>query len=129
MRTNLLIAVVSFVWILIGCGGGHSAEEANVVAEVKEDLSANPDYKAGLALVAKSNCLTCHAVNQTTTGPAYADIATRYAGADEEQIAKLAQHIINGGSGNWGAVPMIPHLDLSQEDAEKMVKYILLLKK
>jgi cytochrome c len=115
--------------LLIACGGSHSSEEANAVPEVKEDLSSNPDYKAGLALVAQSNCLTCHAVNQTTTGPAYADIAARYAGADAEQINKLAKTIIAGGSGNWGAVPMIPHSEISEEDATKMVKYILLLKK
>jgi cytochrome c len=129
MKVFFILALGALLTAVIGCGDSHSSEGANPVPEVKEDLSSNPDYKAGLALVAQSNCLTCHAVNQTTTGPAYADIAARYAGADAEQINKLAKTIIAGGSGNWGSVPMIPHPEISEEDATKMVKYILLLKK
>ena len=41
----------------------------------------------------------------------------------------LAEKVIKGGSGVWGAVPMTPHPQISQEDAEAMVKYVLLLKK
>ena len=37
--------------------------------------------------------------------------------------------IIAGGAGIWGAVPMTPHPQISQADAEQMVKYVLLLKK
>ena len=128
MRKNVIALSFAAIAFVVGCGETQQAEGA-AVEEVKEDLSANPDYKAGLSLVAKSNCLTCHAVNQTTTGPAYADIAAKYAGADDAQITKLAQTIIAGGSGNWGAVPMIPHPEVTEEDARKMVKYILLLKK
>jgi cytochrome c len=128
MRKNVIVLSFAAMAFVVGCGETKQAEVA-VVEEVKEDLSANPDYKKGLALVAKSNCLTCHAVNQTTTGPAYADIATKYAGADETEIARLAQTIISGGSGNWGPVPMIPHPEVTEDEAKQMVKYILLLKK
>lgn len=128
MRKNVIALSFAAMAFVVGCGETQQAEVAPV-EELKEDLSANPDYKAGLSLVAKSNCLTCHAVNQTTTGPAYADIAAKYAGADDAQITMLAQTIIAGGSGNWGAVPMIPHPEVTEEDAKKMVKYILLLKK
>jgi cytochrome c len=128
MRKNVIALCFAAIAFVVGCGETNQAEVA-VVEEVKEDLSANPDYKKGLALVAKSNCLTCHAVNQTTTGPAYADIATKYAGADESEIARLAQTIIAGGSGNWGPVPMIPHPEVTEDEAKQMVKYILLLKK
>jgi cytochrome c len=127
MRKNVIALSFAAIAFVLSCGETKQAEE--VAVAVKEDLSANPDYKKGLALVANSNCLTCHAVNQTTTGPAYADIATKYAGADEAEIARLAQTIIAGGSGNWGVVPMIPHPDLTEDEAKQMVKYILLLKK
>lgn len=130
MKKILTIVAVSFLLGGISCGGNeHTSAVTETAQEIKEDLSANPDYKAGLALVAQSNCLTCHAVNQTTTGPAYADIAAKYAGANKDQITTLAKKIVEGGSGNWGSVPMIPHPNISQEDAEKMVKYILLLNK
>ena len=40
----------------------------------------------------------------------------------------LAQKIIKGGQGVWGAMVMIPQPNITKEDAEQMVKYILSLK-
>lgn len=129
MKSMMVMAVALTIWA--GCA--ETAQEQKTpegaAAPAANDLSANPDYKKGLTLVAQSDCLTCHAINETTTGPAYADIAAKYEGADDAQISKLAQTIIKGGSGNWGAVPMTPHPDVSEDDAKQMVKYILLLKK
>jgi cytochrome c len=85
------------------------------------------DYDKGLSLVAGSDCLTCHQINQKLTGPAYADIANKYE-PTKENITMLANKIIKGGTGVWGQVPMLPHDGLSQEDAEAMVKYVLSLK-
>ncbi|TAD92780.1 MAG: cytochrome c class I, partial [Bacteroidetes bacterium] len=59
---------------------------------------------------------------------AYAEVAKRYANATDTTITRLAQTIIKGGSGNWGAIPMTAHAQISQADAEQMVKYVLLLK-
>jgi cytochrome c len=131
MKRIYVLSFISIVAMAVACADTAQEQKtpAAVVEEKKDDLSSNPDYKKGLALVASHDCLTCHAVSQTTTGPAYADIAAKYAGADDAQITKLAQTIIKGGSGNWGQVPMIAHPDLSEEDAKAMVKYVLLLKK
>jgi len=60
-------------------------------------------------------------------GPAYKDVAAKYENT-EENVKMLATKVIKGGSGVWGAVPMTPHPQISQEDAEAMVKYVLLLK-
>lgn len=91
------------------------------------DPSKNPDYAKGLALIAANDCLTCHKVDETSTGPAYRDVANKYT-ADDATIATLADKIIKGGSGNWGSVPMTAHDALSVDDAKAMVKYVLLLK-
>jgi cytochrome c len=69
----------------------------------------------------------CHKVTEKLIGPAYKDVAVKYAGSDTA-LAYLSKQIIAGGSGVWGTVPMTPHPELSQADAEQMVKYILLLK-
>lgn len=102
--------------------------DAPVVAatEVKpaEKAAAHP----GEALVKKSDCLACHNVSQKIVGPAYKNVAAKYA-PTEENIEMLADKIINGGSGVWGAVPMSPHPAVSKADAKEMVKYILSLKK
>jgi len=80
-------------------------------------------------LVGQYQCITCHKIDEKLTGPAYRDVANKYAGADDATITKLAQKVISGGSGNWGEVPMTPHPNVSEADAKTMVKYILLLKK
>lgn len=92
------------------------------------DMASNPDYEKGLTLVAKSDCLTCHKVSEKLTGPSYKEVAAKYEGT-EENITMLANKIIKGGQGVWGAIPMTPHPTISEDDAKQMVKYILLLKK
>jgi cytochrome c len=125
-KTLLALAAVT---LMVACGGEtkpDSKAEAPA-AEKKESLSDNPDYKKGLELVAKSDCLTCHKVNEASTGPAYKDVAARYANAADTTIDRIANHIIKGGSGQWGAIPMTPHPALSVDDAKAMIKYVLLL--
>ena len=126
------------VVVLTACGGGGEKKEgtmdATATTEVKavvaapKPLSENPDYQKGLALVAGSDCLTCHKTSEKNIGPAYKDVAAKYENT-EANIKMLAEKIIKGGSGNWGAIPMTPHPQLKQEDVEQMVKYVLLLKK
>ncbi|MGC8751767.1 c-type cytochrome [Hydrotalea sp.] len=109
-----------------GNSGSTTETAAPAPAAASTDLSDNPDYKKGLALIAKNDCLTCHKVDEKLIGPAYRDVANKYTDKD---IPMLAAKIIKGGSGVWGQVPMTPHPNLSVADAEQMVKYILLLKK
>ena len=96
-------------------------------ASAANDITTNPDYKKGLALIAANDCLTCHKVDEKVTGPAYRDVANKYANTDDN-VKMLAQKVIKGGSGNWGPVAMTPHPALSEPDAEQMVKYVLLLR-
>lgn len=130
-----LILPVLLVSVLAACGGGGSETKKEDSAKAateepkKEDVSSNPDYQKGLALVAQSDCLTCHKVNETSTGPAYALVAERYQNAADTTITRLAKKVISGGAGDWGTIPMSPHPTISQADAEQMVKYVLLLKK
>ena len=60
-------------------------------------------------------------------GPAYADVAKKYEN-NAKNVKMLAEKIIAGGQGNWGEIPMAAHPNVSQEDAEAMVKYILSIK-
>ncbi|MEP7279907.1 MAG: c-type cytochrome [Bacteroidota bacterium] len=96
-------------------------------APAATDNSKNPDYQKGLALIGANDCLTCHKIDETSTGPAYRDVANKYTN-DDATINTLSEKVIKGGSGNWGSVPMTAHVALSKDDAKTMVKYILLLK-
>ncbi|MFM1929305.1 MAG: hypothetical protein RL387_633 [Bacteroidota bacterium] len=127
-----VLGTMAAVILLAACGGSgeKKTEEtaAAPAATASNDLSANPDYTKGLALVAGSDCLTCHKTSEKNIGPAYKDVAAKYENT-EENVKMLAEKVIKGGSGVWGAVPMTPHPQISQEDAEAMIKYIFLLKK
>ena len=125
-----ILYTLSAAILLVACGGGETKKESTetTTAAPENKLSDNPDYSKGLALVAGSDCLTCHKVAEKNIGPAYQDVAAKYENTDDN-IEMLAGKIIKGGSGNWGAIPMTAHAQLSQDDAEAMVKYILLLKK
>lgn len=112
---------------LSACGGGAETKSPESAAEAKTDNAKHPDYQKGLALVAKSDCLTCHEIAKPKIGPSYKEVAAKYENT-EENVQKLAATIINGGSGNWGTVPMTAHPTVSEADAQQMVKYILLLK-
>ena len=130
-----VLFILTTAIIVMACGGGSTeagkdaaGAGAAVAATTGNALSDNPDYQKGLALVAGSDCLTCHKTSEKNIGPAYKDVAAKYENT-EENVKMLASKVIKGGSGNWGAIPMTPHPQLKQEDVEQMVKYILLLKK
>ena len=124
----LAIALV----VLIGACSSNNSNEKKEAASVSPapvaDLSANPDYQKGLALIAKSDCLTCHKTDAKLIGPAYKDVSAKYEHT-EANIELLAGKVLKDGGGVWSPVPMTPHPQLSLEDAKQMVKYIFLLNK
>jgi cytochrome c len=129
-----IIFSLAMVSLLLACGNSSGKKEGETKTDEKketptEDLSSNPDYQKGLALIAKSDCLTCHKVDEAVTGPSYREVANKYGAMPDTVIGYLASKIITGGKGNWGETFMTPHPGVSKEDAEAMVKYILLLKK
>jgi cytochrome c len=79
---------------------------------------------AGMDLAKSKNCLACHSVNAKLVGPAYKDVAAKYAGQKDAE-AKLVQKVIKGGSGVWGPVPMPANPQVSEADAKTLVKWIL----
>ena len=128
---KIIISLASFVLIL-SCGGGDSKEknetETETVKSDPADITQNPDYQKGLEIEAKLDCATCHRVEEKIQGPAYREIANKYAGSDTA-VDYLAKKIISGGGGVWGEIMMAPHPSLSEEDARTLARYILLMKK
>ena len=119
-KTVFMIIVVA---ALTSCGEGGKTEEKPKVVDITED----PVYQKGVEIVANSDCKTCHMIDEKNVGPAWRDVANKYADS-ANAVAYLSHKIINGGSGVWGQVPMAAHPTMSQEDAEALAKYVLLLK-
>ncbi|HEX8963260.1 MAG TPA: c-type cytochrome [Rhodocyclaceae bacterium] len=78
----------------------------------------------GMALARKSNCLSCHAVDKKIVGPAYQDVAKKYAGQKDAE-AKLVAKVKAGGKGNWGEIPMPPNSAVKDDDIKTLVKWVL----
>lgn len=79
------------------------------------------------ALAKSKNCMACHATDKKLVGPAYKDVAKKYAG-DKTAADKLATKIIKGGSGVWGAIPMPANPQVNEADAKKLATWVLGLK-
>ena len=76
------------------------------------------------ALAKAKNCMACHAIDKKLVGPAYKDVAKKYAG-DAKAADALAAKVLKGGSGVWGAVPMPANTQVSEAEAKKLVAWIL----
>lgn len=82
------------------------------------------------ALAQKSGCMACHQVAVKVVGPAYKDVAKKYA-ADKNAVDTLTKHVIAGSKDTWGPVPMPPkggNAAVKDEDIKKIVGWILTLK-
>lgn len=85
-------------------------------------LLATTPVHASLDLAKKNACMACHAVDKKLVGPAYQDVAKKYAGKSADELAKS---IKAGGSGKWGAVPMPAQTALSDADAKTLAAWVL----
>ena len=81
---------------------------------------------SGASLIEESDCRSCHKIKEKSIGPAYEEVAKRYAGQNGA-AAYLVKKVQEGGGGNWGETAMAAHPGLSEEDAGAMVNYILAL--
>jgi cytochrome c len=71
--------------------------------------------------------MACHAVDKKLVGPAFKDIAKKYAG-DKSAEAKLADKIVKGGSGAWGPIPMPANPQVNEAEAKKLAAWVLATK-
>ena len=82
---------------------------------------------AGIEMAQKKNCLSCHMIDQKLVGPAYRDVAVKYAGRDDA-VSILSAKVRAGGTGVWGTAVMPPN-PITPEEARDLVTWILSLKK
>ncbi len=79
------------------------------------------------ALAKAKNCMACHAVDKKLVGPAYKEVAKKYAG-NAKAADMLATKIMKGGSGVWGAIPMPANAQVNEAEAKKLAAWVLSIK-
>lgn len=88
---------------------------------------ASPAVLANAELAQKKSCMACHAIDKKLVGPAYKDVAAKYAG-DKTAAAKLATKIQKGGAGVWGQIPMPANPQVSDAEAKQLAEWVLSVK-
>ena len=81
----------------------------------------------GRALMEKTDCFTCHNIQEDEVGPSFQKIAQKYT-YDKKNVAKLSLKIKKGSRGTWGNGMMNPHPNLTSGELTAMVEYIFTLK-
>jgi cytochrome c len=94
---------------------------AALAAVVAAPAFANAD------LAQKKNCLACHTTDKKLVGPAYKEVAAKYAG-QKDAAAKLADKIQKGGVGAWGQIPMPANPQVSADEAKTLAAWVLTIK-
>ncbi len=82
----------------------------------------SPASLADEALARSKGCLGCHGIDKGIVGPAYKDVAKKYAG--QNVADQLAQKVMKGGGGVWGGMAMPPN-NVTPEEAKKLVDWVL----
>lgn len=76
------------------------------------------------ALAAAKGCMACHGLTHKIVGPGFNEVQARYKDqADGE--AYLTGKVKSGGQGVWGAVPMPPQAHLADDEARRIVQWVL----
>lgn len=76
------------------------------------------------ALFKANNCAACHAADMKMVGPSIKQVAEKYDDSPET-LAMLAGKVKNGAVGTWGQIPMPPHPQVSEDDINVMVQWMV----
>ena len=79
---------------------------------------------ANADLAKAKNCMACHAVATKVLGPAFKDVAAKYAGQKDAED-KLVGKVLKGGAGAWGTMPMPANPQVSDAEARTLVKWVM----
>src|SRR4029077_13857842 len=104
LRFRHLACISGLALILVGCGKGPQSE--------------------GEKIARGSDCFSCHAIDHKVIGPAFNDVAKKFAGTQGAQET-LIEAIVKGHSGTWGNAQMKPHSGFTPEQLQKIVGWIL----
>ncbi|MBT0670463.1 hypothetical protein HT136_19020 [Novosphingobium profundi] len=128
--------------ILVGCGlwailasvactqkpsAGAGGQVDSTPEITRTEVKYQPPSPQLKTLMADHACDNCHAIDYKRLGPAFADVAAVYEGADAQARAALVEHIQKGISGRWGTMPMPPQPTVTKEDAANFERLILRL--
>ena len=119
--------VDALVGYLVKTYGVEAAAKTNSNADTP-DAILKPRLIAttwdGAQLATVNGCFGCHNMEKKIVGPPFQQVAAKYKG-DLAGSAKVTRQITEGGSGQWGTIPMPPVKHLSAEEVRILSDWIL----
>ncbi len=113
---------------------GNLAEQNRPVGQTRGKQTGDPAAQAtedkpsaaatSLALANERGCMACHGLAKRIVGPGYNEIAAKYQDQTDAE-ARLIAKVKSGGQGVWGAVPMPPQGNMTDEEIGQLVRWIL----
>lgn len=105
--------------------------KAIYLAVLTAGLILTGQAQADEALAKSKNCFACHTADKKLVGPAYKDVAKRYAGKKGAE-AELMNSVMKGSTaGKWkdaGIQAVMPPNAVTEAEAKKLVNWVLSLK-
>jgi cytochrome c len=95
-------------------------------AEASKGHLIMTEAMTGKSLISSLTCKTCHKEDEASIGPSYVEVARKYR-RNPDAASYLINKIQKGGGGVWGETAMPANPDLKNDDASKVVAYILSL--
>ncbi len=96
---------------------------AAIVAPPSTPTLSATAVPGGGDLVHANGCTACHGLANKIVGPAFKDMAKKYAGRSDA-IAYLAGKIRLGGQGVWGQIPMPPQAGVKDGDVRAIAQWL-----
>ncbi|MEO7336182.1 MAG: c-type cytochrome, partial [Caldimonas sp.] len=101
--------------------GATIAAAATAVAAAPAGAAADAH---AVDLLKANSCTACHGMTNKIVGPAFQDVASRYAGR-ADAVDTLAARIRSGGQGAWGTVAMPEQAQLGADDARAIAAWLV----
>ena len=97
--------------------------KAALIAMTLAFAASSPAF-ANEALAKSKNCMACHSIDKKVVGPAYKDVAKKFAGQKDAE-AQLIKAVLKGSSGVWGPIPMPANAQVNDAEAKKLAAWVL----
>ncbi|MGB8923030.1 MAG: c-type cytochrome [Pseudomonas sp.] len=108
-------------YLAVTYGSAKAIDPEVQAASIAMPAQASSDVTT---LLQNNACLSCHAIDHKVVGPAYRDVAAKYA-SDPQALTKLMASIEHGSAGKWGEVPMPAFAQLSADELQKLAAFVL----
>ena len=98
--------------------------DVTALKEGQRPVDPTTRFAFARALIARSDCATCHNRDKASRGPTFMQLAEKYK-PDAATLEQLATRIRTGSTKVWGDEVMPPHPLFSVHEAKAMAEYML----